>query len=172
MAKQKLKSGTTRVKTGAVKAQQGLVIRVGKLVFSPVKVLDQVGQLQERDQKVLLEKYVHRRSKAEIARQLKVAQQTVTRRLRQAEARLGQALEESSEAADDSGTGSEWTREKDARRCELIDREIDGTLTVEEQSELNQLQNEMLARRRAVAPLPIEAARELHAELMEGLAEQ
>jgi len=52
-----------------------------------------------------------------------------------------------------------WTEEKNRRRCELIDREIDGTLTAAEAIELHRLQNEMLRYRHRVAPLPLEDAR-------------
>ena len=58
-----------------------------------------------------------------------------------------------------------WTEAKNARRCELIDKAIELTLTEEELAELNGLQAEMLEYRRSVAPLPIEEARRLYAEL-------
>ena len=61
---------------------------------------------------------------------------------------------------------SAWTEEKNARRCLLIDREIDGTLTPAEAVELNRLQREMLEHRRRVAPLPLDDARKLHQELL------
>lgn len=60
----------------------------------------------------------------------------------------------------------EWTEEKNQRRCQLVDREIDGTISVVEKAELNRLQAEMLAYRRKVAPLPLEELRELHQELL------
>jgi|RhiMetdeSRZDD1v2_1073273.scaffolds.fasta_scaffold227619_3 hypothetical protein len=60
----------------------------------------------------------------------------------------------------------EWTEEKNQRRCYLVDKEIDGTISPVEKVELTQLQNEMLAYRRKVAPLPLEALRELHQELL------
>jgi len=56
--------------------------------------------------------------------------------------------------------------ERNARRCALIDREIAGTLTPAEATELHQLQRAMLRHRRRVAPLPIDDARRLHHELM------
>lgn len=43
---------------------------------------------------------------------------------------------------------------KNNRRCDLIDKEIAGTLSSDEQVELEQLQTEMLAYRHKVAPLP------------------
>jgi hypothetical protein len=59
-----------------------------------------------------------------------------------------------------------WTHEKNARRCALIDREIDSGLTSEHAKELEALQREMLQHRREVAPLPLEDARQLHQELL------
>ena len=60
----------------------------------------------------------------------------------------------------------EWTEEKNARRCELIDKEIEGTLTHEERIQLDDLQREMIEYRRRVAPVPIEGARKLHQKLL------
>jgi hypothetical protein len=60
----------------------------------------------------------------------------------------------------------EWTEEKNQRRCHLVDKEIEGTISVVEKAELDHLQAEMLAYRRKVAPLPLEDLRELHQELL------
>jgi hypothetical protein len=68
--------------------------------------------------------------------------------------------------ASPEGSAEPWTEEKNARRCALIDREIDGTLTAVESQELEHLQQEMLRFRRQVAPLPLEATRRLHAALL------
>ncbi len=54
---------------------------------------------------------------------------------------------------------------KNNRRCELIDKEIDGSLTAEEASELEELQQQMLRERHRVAPLPLTHAGRLLAEL-------
>lgn len=62
--------------------------------------------------------------------------------------------------------GSEWTDEKNVRRCDLIDRKYDGTLTAEEAVELADLQDQMIRYRQRVAPLPLEHARRLHQELL------
>jgi hypothetical protein len=59
-----------------------------------------------------------------------------------------------------------WSETKNARRCALIDKDIDGKLSAEEAVELNLLQREMLAHRRKVAPLPLAEARKLHQELL------
>lgn len=60
-----------------------------------------------------------------------------------------------------------WTEAKNDRRCDLIDKEIEGTLTAAEAVELQGLQQAMLNYRRRVAPLPLEAARQLHQQLLE-----
>ena len=54
---------------------------------------------------------------------------------------------------------TEWNDTKNRRRCELVDKEIDGTITSDEQSELDELQAQMLAYRRKVAPLPLDDVR-------------
>ena len=48
-----------------------------------------------------------------------------------------------------------WTEAKNKRRCILIDKEIDGVLTLDQPIELAALQTQMLEHRRRVAPLPI-----------------
>jgi hypothetical protein len=59
----------------------------------------------------------------------------------------------------------DWTAATDARRCDLIDREVDGTLTEAERTELEDLQEQMLRHRHRVAPLPLAHARQLLEEL-------
>jgi hypothetical protein len=66
----------------------------------------------------------------------------------------------------------EWTEKKNQRRCHLVDKEIDGTISVAEKVELDQLQAEMLAYRRKVAPLPLEDLRKLHQELLQQASDQ
>lgn len=65
----------------------------------------------------------------------------------------------------DGAAESAWSEAKNERRCNLIDREIDGTLTPMEAVELHGLQQAMLRHRRHVAPLPLAAARQLHRRL-------
>jgi hypothetical protein len=60
---------------------------------------------------------------------------------------------------------SKWTDEKNRRRCELVDKEIEETLSSADRRELEMLQAEMLAYRRKVAPLPLDDLRKLHEEL-------
>ena len=60
----------------------------------------------------------------------------------------------------------EWTPEGEARRRELIDKDISGKISPEEQSELahlDQLANEHFDR---VAPPPLEGAQRLHGTLL------
>lgn len=61
--------------------------------------------------------------------------------------------------------GGTWTKAKNSRRCFLIDREIDGTLTPDEALELEQLQRRVTEHIDRVAPLPLEATRKLYEEL-------
>jgi hypothetical protein len=61
----------------------------------------------------------------------------------------------------------DWNPAKNDRRCQLIDRKIDGTLTLIEAAELAKLQVEMGRWLDQVAPLPLESARALHRELLQ-----
>ncbi|HEV3440312.1 MAG TPA: hypothetical protein VG122_23360 [Gemmata sp.] len=60
-----------------------------------------------------------------------------------------------------------WTDAKNHRRSDLVDREIDGTLTAVEAAELDNLQRQMIRYVDRVAPLPLEEARKLHQQLLE-----
>jgi hypothetical protein len=71
--------------------------------------------------------------------------------------------------ANGSAEPSAWTPEQNRRRCELIDRKYAAGLTPDEEGELAVLPSAM-HRFIAAAPLPIEAARQLHQELMEKAA--
>lgn len=68
----------------------------------------------------------------------------------------------SHEAAD----AGEWTEEKNARRCELIDRKIQERITADEAEELDRLQQALRRYLDCVAPLPLEGAKRLHAKLL------
>ena len=64
----------------------------------------------------------------------------------------------------------EWTPDGERRRRELIDRDIAGTISPQEQSELarlDQLANEHFDR---VAPPPMEGAQRLHEKLLRSRA--
>jgi PAS domain S-box-containing protein len=60
----------------------------------------------------------------------------------------------------------EWSEAKNARRCELIDRKIQETISTDEAAELDDLQGALRAHLDVVAPLPMDGAKKLHAELM------
>jgi hypothetical protein len=66
----------------------------------------------------------------------------------------------------EAAAADDWTDAKNDRRCELVDRQIGGTLTPDEAAELTDLQQQMLRHRDRVAPLPLEYARKLHQELL------
>jgi hypothetical protein len=67
---------------------------------------------------------------------------------------------------------SAWTEHKNQRRCHLVDKDIDGTISLAEKGELEQLQAEMFAYRRHVAPLPLDDLRTLHQQLLHHASEQ
>jgi hypothetical protein len=73
-----------------------------------------------------------------------------------------------------NGAGAEegeWTQEKNRRRCELIDRKYDHGLTPAEDAELALLQDALHRYIDKVAPLPLDAARGLHQELLQKAAQ-
>ncbi|WP_254512735.1 hypothetical protein [Anatilimnocola floriformis] len=65
------------------------------------------------------------------------------------------------------GTASNgtWDEAKNARRFALIDKDIAGTISANEQRELQQLQHEIDEYLRRVAPLPLAEARAIHERL-------
>jgi hypothetical protein len=65
----------------------------------------------------------------------------------------------------------EWTEQKNQRRCELIDRKYDHGLSPSEEAELALLQNAMYRHIDKVAPLPLDAARRLHQDLLQKAAQ-
>jgi hypothetical protein len=67
---------------------------------------------------------------------------------------------------DKRSDGTGWSDLKNARRCELVDREIEGTLLPDDAAELAALQQQMLAERRRLAPVPLNDLRRLHQELL------
>ena len=64
----------------------------------------------------------------------------------------------------------EWTEEKNRRRYELIDRKYDHGLIPCEEAELALLQDAFHRYIDQVAPLPLDAARSLHQELLQRAA--
>ena len=79
----------------------------------------------------------------------------------------GQETEVKNRSPRQSPANSGWTKARNSRRVELIDRQIEGSLSPEERVELDFLQQQFRAFRQQDAPLPIEKARELHGELLE-----
>jgi hypothetical protein len=69
-------------------------------------------------------------------------------------------------AEPDEGPGP-WTDDKNARRCDLIDRQIEGTITPGELRELDELQSQMRRHLDEVAPLDLAAARKIHQQLLQ-----
>lgn len=70
-----------------------------------------------------------------------------------------------------NGANEPWTKEKNDRRCDLIDRKYAGRpLSPAESLELLQLQEQMLRYRQQVAPLPVDDARRLHQQLLDKAA--
>jgi len=69
-------------------------------------------------------------------------------------------------AGDRTDEAAAWTEEMNARRCALIDREIAGTLTLDEAVELERLQRSLRRELQRLAPLPLDDARALHQELL------
>jgi hypothetical protein len=65
-----------------------------------------------------------------------------------------------------SDRSHDWSEEKNARRFALIDREIAGQLTPAEVAELSLLQHEMDLFLQRVAPLPLDAVRAFHEQLV------
>jgi len=69
-----------------------------------------------------------------------------------------------------TGANGDWTGAKNARRFALIDKEIAGTLGLEEAEELAHLSREIDDYLRRVAPLPIHETRKLHEQLRQSIA--
>lgn len=59
-----------------------------------------------------------------------------------------------------------WTEEKNDRRCQLIDMDIEGSLSESEKLELERLQECFHDYLDAMAPPPMEGARRLHQQLL------
>lgn len=66
----------------------------------------------------------------------------------------------------DEETG-EWSEQSEARRCDLIDKDIQGDITDEERCELQLLQAQFDRYLDDVSPLPMDGALELHRKLLE-----
>ncbi len=67
---------------------------------------------------------------------------------------------------DADGDASAWSEEDNVRRCLLIDKDIQGGITVAERLELEILQSRFDRYLDEVAPVPLEGALRLHRELV------
>jgi hypothetical protein len=70
-----------------------------------------------------------------------------------------------------NGPDGEWTEEKNRRRGVLLDRKYDQGLSPTEEAELALLQDALYRFIDQVAPLPLDAARRLHQELLQKAAQ-
>jgi len=61
----------------------------------------------------------------------------------------------------------EWSDALNDRRIDLIDKDIEQTITAAERVELADLQRKAIVFRDQVAPLPMDGARQLHRRLLE-----
>jgi hypothetical protein len=68
--------------------------------------------------------------------------------------------------ADSAAVDEPWTDDKNRRRYELSDKEIDGTITIEEALELEQLNVAIDRWIQRTAPLPMDHVRKLHDSLV------
>jgi hypothetical protein len=72
------------------------------------------------------------------------------------------------DATEESVAGiADWSERDNARRCELIDKDIQETISEVERRELTALSLRFREYRRRIAPLPVAGARRLHAKLLE-----
>lgn len=67
----------------------------------------------------------------------------------------------------DADRSTEWTEKKNARRCELIVKELAESISKTELVELHRLQSEALLHRKQVAPLPMDGVSRLLKQLVE-----
>lgn len=80
---------------------------------------------------------------------------------------LSRAIESLCRVTPDASLHESWTDEKNQRRCQLVDKDIDGTISEEERIELARLQSGLLAYRQKVAPLPLGDLRKMHQDLLQ-----
>lgn len=66
-----------------------------------------------------------------------------------------------------------WAKwgEKNNRRCELIDKEINGTISGEEKEELESLQRDLYEYKKEKAPRPLEEILKLHEHVQNNIRE-
>jgi len=138
-------------------------------------VLESLSGLQKQDRDVLVRRYIKKETTKDLAKSLGLKPDDAETRIHKATDLLQKEVVSRTQKVSalkrfTSHKNSGWTEELDDRRCELIDREISGEITPQEQLELNELQEQMLAYRRSVAPLPLHAAQLLHRRLLKDLS--
>jgi hypothetical protein len=69
-------------------------------------------------------------------------------------------------AAESNGDAAPWSDQKNARRCELIDKQIEGTIESAERRELDDLQSQLRRHLDEEAPFDLAAARQIHRQLL------
>src|SRR4051812_7342628 len=67
----------------------------------------------------------------------------------------------------DLAANGAWDEKKNSRRCELIDRDIQGIIGDDERCELELLTRAFRLHRQKVAPLPLAGAMALHQSLIQ-----
>jgi hypothetical protein len=72
----------------------------------------------------------------------------------------------------DATAKTAWTRQQNARRSLLIDKEFLGAITTSEATELEDLQEQLRRFRREVAPLPLAETRRMLEELESNSSEK
>jgi len=77
---------------------------------------------------------------------------------------LGQAVGAAAQRKEGQGA---WSDEKNARRCDLIDKQIEGTIGPAELRELEDLQAQLRRHLDEVAPFDLVAARKIHQQLLQ-----
>lgn len=60
-----------------------------------------------------------------------------------------------------------WTEEKNVRRCDLIDKQIEGTIAPAELRELDELQSQLRRHLDEVAPFDLAGAQRIHRQLLQ-----
>jgi len=73
---------------------------------------------------------------------------------------------------DQTALPGNWTEDRNARRCQLIDKDIQETLSEAERQELELLTQQLRAQRRRLAPIPLDGARQLHQQLLDKKRQQ
>jgi hypothetical protein len=101
-----------------------------------------------------------------VAKQLEnqASQQNVSLEQWAVEVLLRQSQSDVSGSSQESGP---WTDERNARRCDLIDRQIEGTITAVEIQELDELQTQLRRHLEQSTPFDMAGAQRIHQQLLQ-----